>query len=61
LEQHIETDTQGRFRIEGLIPGLPLDIWASPEPAYFSGKIVKGLVLAAGEVKDLGDVKEERR
>ena len=53
-----ETDSQGRFRMEGLVPGVPIDIWVSPLPSAMTGKIARGLVLAAGEVKDLGDVKE---
>jgi beta-lactamase regulating signal transducer with metallopeptidase domain/protocatechuate 3,4-dioxygenase beta subunit len=53
------TDSSGRFRIAGVIPGLPHDIWVSPRTAYLSGKLAKKLVLAPGEVKDLGDVKEE--
>ncbi|MFI5456242.1 MAG: M56 family metallopeptidase [Isosphaerales bacterium] len=60
-EQNFQTDSFGRFRIEGLIPGVPIEIRVSPRPHSLEGRIVKGLVLAAGEVKDLGDVKEERR
>ncbi len=58
IERRIETDSQGRFRIDRLIPGMPIEIWVSPQTGYLSGKIAKRLVLAAGEVKDLGDVKE---
>jgi beta-lactamase regulating signal transducer with metallopeptidase domain len=61
FEQASTTDSSGRFRIEGLIPGTPHDFWVSPKPAYLSGKFAKGLVLAPGELKDLGDVKEAKR
>ncbi len=54
------TDASGRFRIEGLIPGMPQDIWVSPMNGVLDGKCVRGLVLAAGEVKDLGDVREKK-
>ena len=60
-ERHYTTDSSGRFRIEGLVPGLPQGIWVSPKTGFLSGKFVKGLVLALGEVKDLGDVREAKR
>jgi beta-lactamase regulating signal transducer with metallopeptidase domain len=55
------TDSLGRFRIEGLVPGTPHDLWFSPKTRYLSGKFAKGLTLAPGEVKDMGDVKEDKR
>ena len=58
FEQTSTTDSTGRFRIEGLVPGTPHDLWVSPKARYLSGKFAKGLALASGEVKDLGDVKE---
>ncbi len=56
--QIIKTDSQGRFRIEGFAPGLPIEIEVSPMSGYISGKIAKGQILAADETKDLGDVVE---
>jgi RNA polymerase sigma factor (sigma-70 family) len=55
-----QTDSHGRFHMEGLVPGLPMEVWVSPMGGFLSGKIAKGQVLAAGEIKDLGDVKEGR-
>jgi hypothetical protein len=51
-----ETDKEGRFRIDGLIPGLKYSLAADGGPTLF-----KDLVLQAGETKDLGDAtaKEE--
>ncbi len=59
-EDTFTTDSMGRFRIEGLAPGEPIEIWVSPMVGFLSGKIVEGRVLAVGEIKDLGDVKEAR-
>jgi RNA polymerase sigma factor (sigma-70 family) len=46
----------GRFRIEGLIPGLKIGIWAGKNFMYFDQHIVEELTLQEGEVKDLGDL-----
>jgi hypothetical protein len=50
------TGKDGRFRIEGVIPGLRVGVLAGKNTMYFD-PLVKGLTLKAGEVKDLGDVK----
>jgi protocatechuate 3,4-dioxygenase beta subunit len=50
------TNADGRFRIEGLIPGVTIS--ASLERDYQRhGAIFSKLTLKAGEVRDLGDVK----
>jgi hypothetical protein len=59
-ERRIVTDSAGHFRVDGLIPGIPQDVWISPRTSFLSGKLVKKLVLAPGEIKALGDVKESR-
>jgi hypothetical protein len=46
----------GRFRIEGVIPGLKVGLFAGKNTMYFD-PLVPDLTLEAGEVKDLGDVK----
>lgn len=46
----------GRFRVEGLVPGLKYDISANAAMRVF-GEVFKGLVVGSGEVKDTGDVK----
>jgi hypothetical protein len=46
----------GRFRIEGVIPGLKVGLFAGKNTTYFD-PLVPDLTLEAGEVKDLGDVK----
>jgi len=49
-------DGEGRFRIEGLVPGVKYDaLGHSPQKA--DGPILQGAKVAPGEVKDLGDVK----
>jgi hypothetical protein len=50
------TGKDGRFRIEGVIPGHKVGVYAGKNPSYFD-PLVTGLTLKAGERKDLGDVK----
>jgi RNA polymerase sigma factor (sigma-70 family) len=45
------TDRQGRFRIEGLAPGVKFDITLS------AGAALQGLSLEPGQTRDLGDVR----
>jgi beta-lactamase regulating signal transducer with metallopeptidase domain len=54
------TDTQGRFRVEALVPGQPAKVWVSPMGGFLSGTIASALALKAGEIKDLGDVREAK-
>src|SRR5262249_45833253 len=50
------TGKPGRFRIEGVIPGHKIGVYAGKNTTYVD-PLVNGLVLKPGEVKDLGDVK----
>jgi RNA polymerase sigma factor (sigma-70 family) len=47
----------GRFRIEGLIPGLAYDLGARVGGSTFLGNFATGLTLQPGETRDLGDVR----
>jgi RNA polymerase sigma factor (sigma-70 family) len=58
-----KTDNEGRFKIECLIPGLKYNLVQMDSSGAFdfdqvkwTGLVFKGLVLQAGETKDLGDV-----
>ncbi|WP_406698202.1 sigma-70 family RNA polymerase sigma factor [Singulisphaera sp. Ch08] len=48
-------DGEGRFRIEGLVPGVKYDALGSA-PKKATGPILKSVQVEPGEVKDLGDV-----
>jgi RNA polymerase sigma factor (sigma-70 family) len=50
------TGKDGRFRIEGIIPGHKVGVYAGKNTTYFD-PLVTGLTFKPGEVKDLGDVK----
>ena len=52
-------DKDGRFRIEGLIPGKPYTLRLFVDHSRLEGFIVKDLKVGPGEVKDLGDVVPE--
>jgi hypothetical protein len=52
---NITVDTQGRFRIEGLVPGLRYFAFGQSASKAF-GTVLNGVQVGPGEVKDLGDV-----
>ena len=54
--KHIKTDASGRFRVEGLAPGLKYELQVLGNGGFF-GAVFKGLTIKAGESRDLGDVK----
>jgi RNA polymerase sigma factor (sigma-70 family) len=56
------TDAAGRYRVEGLAPGLKYELQlrrgeAKSEVLLSAGDAVKGISTKAGEVKELGDVR----
>ena len=52
----VKTDPEGRFRAEGLVPGLKYDLLREREPGIMGIRFVAdGVAVAAGETKDLGD------
>jgi hypothetical protein len=50
------TGSNGRFRIERLVPGLKYGAFASDRKAQY-GELFRDLKLAPGELRDLGDLK----
>ena len=50
------TGKDGRFRMEGIIPGLKIGLLAGKNTVYFD-TLVPELTLKPGEVRDVGDVK----
>jgi hypothetical protein len=57
----VRSDDQGRFRVQGIIPGLRYELDLSGAPTLTIGSTAKALTLKAGEVKNLGDIKARRR
>ena len=57
----IHTDDQGRFRIEGLIPGQSYSASAVGEEAQTKGfgVVIDRVMLKPGETRDLGDVRAQ--
>jgi hypothetical protein len=55
LEGKPTVDGAGRFRIEGLVPGVKYDA-AGTSPKRAFGTVLNGVQVGPGEVKDLGDV-----
>jgi RNA polymerase sigma factor (sigma-70 family) len=49
----------GRFRIEGIIPGLTFDLWAGKTASTFDQNLVPKMKLEPGQVKDLGEFKRK--
>jgi protocatechuate 3,4-dioxygenase beta subunit len=53
----VQTDNQGRFRIEGLIPGLEFGVGFRKGPNFLdAGERTRKLTVESGKTKDLGDV-----
>jgi len=50
------TDKDGRFRIEGVTPGVKVGL-STQKGAAITGRLIQELTPRAGEVKDLGDLK----
>jgi RNA polymerase sigma factor (sigma-70 family) len=51
----------GRFQVEGLIPGVAYNLGARGGDLSFFGDFATGLKLQPGETRDLGDVKVKER
>jgi len=55
----IVPDDSGRFRIEGLAPGLSYNLKVEEKDLQRNGWVVRGLTINPGELKDLGDVQAQ--
>jgi RNA polymerase sigma factor (sigma-70 family) len=55
------TDAEGRFRVEGLAPGVKFEIPLQGDEkkavTFSAGEALKGLTIEAGQTRDLGDVR----
>ncbi len=58
LPSSIRTDKDGRFRVSGLVPGLKYTLTAWKD-GRFAGRAAADVIIRAGEVKELGDIKAE--
>jgi len=60
LPEGVKTDAEGKFRVEGLLPGLKYTLWVSDDgtrqraPSHWQ----EDVTAESGKVKDLGDVKK---
>jgi RNA polymerase sigma factor (sigma-70 family) len=52
--EKVQTDAEGRFRIDGLVPGMKY--YALVMQGQYARELFTDLSLASGEAKDLGDV-----
>ncbi len=57
LDGEIAVGEDGRFRVDGLIPGLLYRLHASRGPNYYGGKILNDFAPQADVTTDLGDIK----
>lgn len=57
LDWHFLTDPNGRFRIEGLAPGITynLSAWDKP-PGTYLANLISAVTVEPGQTKDLGDL-----
>jgi hypothetical protein len=56
----VKTDSQGRFRIEGIVAGQRHQARYGPQP-FLGQYLYKPFALKAGESKDLGEVRLKRQ
>jgi RNA polymerase sigma factor (sigma-70 family) len=62
LQVVVKTDAEGRFRVQGLVPGLPYDfLWSDGEVrrGVRLYAIRENVTVGPGKTKDLGDVKAQ--
>jgi hypothetical protein len=52
-----KTDADGKFRLEGLLPGVKYDLYTSGKPVAV--QLTTGVSVESGKVKHLGDLKRE--
>ena len=52
----VSVDPGGRFRIEGLVPGLAYQAGAYRAGFLYLGRLFRGVTVKSGEVMDLGDL-----
>jgi Carboxypeptidase regulatory-like domain len=54
-----QTDKDGKFRIDGLVPGMKFGLGVTKEPyaLEISGKNLENLSVRPGETRDLGDIR----
>ncbi len=56
----VQADAEGRFRLEGLVPGLNHRLAVMVDGGFSEGcTVFEGVILKPGEVRDLGDVRAE--
>jgi protocatechuate 3,4-dioxygenase beta subunit len=59
LLEEVRTDSEGRFRVERLLPDVRYDLSYGKDKPRRDGTVVKGFVGKAGEVRDLGEVRSQ--
>ncbi|MEJ7637729.1 MAG: hypothetical protein WKF75_06995, partial [Singulisphaera sp.] len=57
----LDTDGEGRFRVERLVPGQRYSADVYRDRRWSAGEAFENLVLQPGEVRDLGDIRTRNR
>jgi hypothetical protein len=57
LQQEVRSDEKGKFRVEGLFPGLVYELFIVEAGGSRALHITRGLRFEPGKVRDLGDLK----
>jgi RNA polymerase sigma factor (sigma-70 family) len=56
----LRTDRDGKFRADGLVPGLKYTLRVWDNPVVIGGTVFKDLRVKAGQTRDIGDVRKKK-
>ena len=57
MNPYFPTDQDGRFRIEGLAPGIKYCPWVWDQDGELLGELIANVTVRSGETKDLGNLR----
>ncbi|HLJ96091.1 MAG TPA: carboxypeptidase-like regulatory domain-containing protein, partial [Gemmataceae bacterium] len=59
IDSEAATDAEGKFRVEGLVPGLKYHLQIKDGESVLPGYTQRDLVPESNQIKDLGDLKDK--
>jgi hypothetical protein len=59
MPENGRTDKDGRFHLEGLLPGRSYNLTYEKNKPFLVGTLIEGFIGKPGELRDLGDVRSQ--